>query len=211
MTTATAKDKALDEALCDVRKAYRLVWLYQRRVLDIAKVVADEFDGHEFRWWSPAWFDPPGQRTKDLTTKWAPDLIPAYHFSLLYLPGDATPKPKPGDWMLEINFKADSGYLELESEEGDPTKFEAPERCTSTMGLYAWACTSSKVSDWYWSVWNVLEWPDDVFKEYKKEGIKVVGQTTSLATIPTKDAIVRDVDTFKALCRKKLGSAFQIA
>lgn len=204
------EDDGLHAALCDVRKAYRLIWLYQRRVLDIAKVVSEEFGQHEFRWWSPQYFDPPGQRTVNPMSKWAADFLPLYDFSLLSLPQENGGVQKLGEWMLEITFSADDGYKEGEKNEPDPVTFAAPEKCGSQMGLYAWACTKTKKQNWFWDVWNELDWPEKDVREYADEGIRVVGRRTSLANLPDKDAVLGEVEVFKTLCRKKLGGAFRV-
>ena len=43
-------DHDLRQALIDVRKAYRLIWLYQRRVVDITRIITDSF-GYKFYIW----------------------------------------------------------------------------------------------------------------------------------------------------------------
>jgi len=48
----TTKDE-IQAALVDVRRAYRLLYLYQRRVIDLAKQTADSFDKRFYLWTNP--------------------------------------------------------------------------------------------------------------------------------------------------------------
>ena len=45
-------DDDLRQALSDVRKSYRLIWLYQNRVIDIVRLIRDHFDLEFYQWCS---------------------------------------------------------------------------------------------------------------------------------------------------------------
>jgi len=53
-------------ALADVRKAYRLLWCYQKRVFDILRLIVSEFDDRRFYYWRSAHTDPPQDRDRTL-------------------------------------------------------------------------------------------------------------------------------------------------
>ena len=126
----------LQKALLDVRKAFRLLWLYQRRVLDIIHLITDKFN-HEFYCWAPMGGKPPGRMTTDPTDNWAWSMLPFYQLCLLYPPSDAIlGQPKKGEWLLEIGIQSDDGFpIGEEETEPDPTQFPSVETCSSILSL----------------------------------------------------------------------------
>lgn len=56
----------MEAALCDVRKAYRLIHLYQRRVLDLCREITGGFESElNFYHWAPSQFEMPPRRRTD--------------------------------------------------------------------------------------------------------------------------------------------------
>jgi hypothetical protein len=200
----------LRAALIDVRKAYRLLYLYQRRAMDVAKLVTDEFD-HEFFMWSPVHADWPARRLTDPTQRRGWDLLPSYDFSLLYAPAAAV-TPKPGSWMLEINVRADSGFPRWSAQEPDPTQFRAPDACETTIGLYGWACTKAGRTDWYKDFWFACDWPEEEKEEvdHPDEGVKIVGRRLPLGDFSDEATVKNVVQEFRSLCQRHFGPAFRV-
>ncbi len=191
----------MKSALADVRRAYRLVWSYQRRVLDIVALIAGEFDEHEFYVWETYPRDRPAGRIKDPTGKWAWDLVPLHKASFLYLPPEADRnRPISGQWMLEIAVETDDGFEDPETgDEPDAAEFDDAASCSSTVTLYAWLCIASCERNWLNGVWRHGEWPeeDGVPVEHAIPPVKIVGRSFDLAEVEDEAAVRRAVETFK--------------
>jgi hypothetical protein len=204
-------DESLRKTLADVRNAYRIIWLYQRRLFDMTELIAKHLD-RKFFAWSPVELARPCQRLNNPAKKRGWNLLPSYKFSLLYTL-DGAPEPKPGDWMLEINFAADSGFRNNPHQDPDPTHFMAADACESTVALYGWACTKEGKRDWYNDVWDsALSWLDEAAEvaDHAEEGIKVARKRCPLAALPNKEAVQAAVEDFKMLARHHFGPTFRI-
>jgi len=77
--------KEIDNALQDVRKAYRLLYLYQRRTMNIVQRITKEFDCQYYGWVPYKFYRPPKFGTKDIFNRWAWDMLPMYDVSFLFL------------------------------------------------------------------------------------------------------------------------------
>jgi hypothetical protein len=204
-------DEDAKSALLDVRKAYRLIFLYQRRILDLVKVIKKQFEQHVFYQWSPCNCDPPPIRDSDPLKRWAWDFIPMYDFSILYLPSNAASngKPQPGDWMLEIHFLTDDGFpheQEPEPNPSDPTEFRPVQSSASTVVLAAYLCTKAVKGNWFWDVWNEMDWQKEETKDYPDFGIKLVYKRFPLADMLDEKAVRSAVEQFKEFCHHNFGS-----
>ena len=118
----------LKSALADVRKAYRLVYAYQRRVFDLVGAAAEPLEaaGFEFERWEPALFVPPARHFYK-PDMWAWDFLPAYHFWA------AWNRHRHGDArrvVLAVN--ADTGF-ERKRGEPDPADFLPAEKSHSEL------------------------------------------------------------------------------
>ncbi|MBB3020417.1 hypothetical protein FHR70_003498 [Microvirga lupini] len=199
----------LSTALTDVRRAYRLLWSYQRRALDIIRLIADGFDGHEFYLWEPVNNDRPVGRLKDPTTRWAWDMLPMGKMTYLCLPqGAERNHPKAGEWMLEITLDSDTGFSDPETgEEPDPQDFTDVAKSVSKIRLVAWQCTSSADLNWYEDVWNSTDWPDQdgELVEHSDPPFRALSKEYDLKHLADKSAVNNAVTEFKALLKAKMG------
>jgi hypothetical protein len=113
----------INAALVDVRKAYRLLYLYQRSVLCLTEEIAGAL-GFEFFCWQP-YFDRPSTRKKSPSEKWVWDMLPMYKAWFLFSQEASDPnKPKNGECFLEISLLSDNGYPENADNEPNPLEFE---------------------------------------------------------------------------------------
>jgi hypothetical protein len=197
----------IEKALVDVRKAYRLIYLYQRRVLDICRTISKELGlrSHSVRYW----FERPAHDHigKD---KWVWDMIPMYRINFLFIPVSSDyNSPKSGDWMLNIRILSDSGYPEEAKSEPDPTRFTCrPEDSKTYIGLYAMLITPGD-RNWRDLVNPNMKYPkkDDVVEV---EGAKVCGSVFDLADLYDRESIKGSVNKFKEDVGRKLGITFDV-
>ncbi len=198
----------LSLALTDVRRAYRLLWAYQRRMLDTIHVIADAFEEHAFYVWTPTYFDPPCRYTKDPLENWAWDMLPMVAISYLCLPfGADRNRPKAGEWMLEIYLVSDTGFELLETRnEPDSKAFEPAEMTASEIWLYAWQCMASVELNWLAKVWGPLDRPNEegILVELKQHPFRVLGKKFDISTLSDRDAIKRAVVEFRAIISSKM-------
>lgn len=140
------KKNELADALTDVRRAYRLLHAYHRRVNDLFYAVHEflEKQGAEFASWGPlnVWSLP--QKTKPFfkPETWAWDLTPAYQVECVWH------RFRDGiHHKLHIHAIADTGYDAAGEGEPDPAKFERAEKSRSEIrvGLHR---TRAKNPDW---------------------------------------------------------------
>lgn len=199
----------LDGALVDVRRAYRLIWAYQRRVFDIVRVVTDGFENHKFLFWEPHEFEPPPRRMSDPRAKWAWDMLPDYAFSVILYPiGGERGRPQEGQWMLEISIVSDDGYEPDDDVEPDATAFRDPSKCASSLNLCAWQCTSSRDIDWVADVYDQLYWPEKEgeVEEHADPPFRLIWRSFNLATLSDKPAIEGAVCEFKHTLQMRIGA-----
>lgn len=207
------ENDALVAALTDVRRAYRILWMYQRRVLDLVSQIAEKFD-LTFYAWAPQEYERLGRFTTDPTKKWAWDMLPLYNTSFLYLQEAADRnRTRTGDWMLEIAVISDEGYnpKALENGEVNASQFPPAEQTRSILGLYAWRSTKTLDRNWFNSIWDSWDsekmgWPEDGdLVENAERNIMIVGKTFDLSDLSDKTAVETAVAGFKLLLGNKLG------
>jgi hypothetical protein len=199
----------LTQALTEVRKAYRLIWLYQRRVVDIIGVITD---GYKFYRWETNDLigRMPGQVSKDPfgDGEWIWATLPLYWMSLLYLPANLQWNvQKAGEWMLEITVETDSGFRYREDDsEPPPSEFMAADQSATFLRLYAWYCTQDGNLDWFSGIWQKLEWPqrdDEVAVEDSDVPIiRIVRRSFDLSRLPDRASVERAFAEFRELITK---------
>ena len=203
-------EPTLDNALTDVRKAYRLLWCYQKRVFDMVKLFVEEFDDMTFYNWRTLHAGHPCRTgTNPMGDRWTWDMLPMVRASYLFLPGGSDHNATlPGQWMLEVFINSDGGFSEAEDGyEPDPANFEAAEKSTSTVSLFAWYCRGETSKNWLGGVWKTLDWPgaDGEKVDHADPPFTVFRRDFDLATLPDKDAVRAAAASFQASASEALG------
>ncbi len=123
----------IDEALLDVRKAYRLLHDYQRMALDAVGYIGKQL-GLTYSGGWPQFSDPAPRPGKGGLDFWAWDWLNMMFYEF-HFTGDL----KDGDVMhLSVLLISDSGYFCSEHEEVEATEvsdFLVPERSTTAIGF----------------------------------------------------------------------------
>jgi hypothetical protein len=200
----------LENALIDVRKAYRLLWCYQKRVFDMVKLVVEEFDDMTFYNWRTLHAGHPCRTGTDpMSGRWTWDMLPMVHVSYLFLPGGGDHNSTlPGQWMLEVFVNSDDGFSKAEDgSEPDPVDFKAAEESTSKVSLFAWYCRGETSKNWINGVWQAIDWPevDGEKIDYADPPFTVFRRDFDLATLPDKDAVRAAAASFRATASEALG------
>ena len=189
----------LKNTLIDVRKAYRLVYLYQKNILSTAERFVQEFSC-TFYWWTPTETSPPPQRGTDITRRWTWDLLPLYSTALLYTSVGGQPSEHaPGEWMLALHLTTDSEF-EVDGEEPNPIDFGEAEDSETSITVSLWYCKKAFDDNWFYGIWNNIDYPEDEFQEYETpEGLICVKKEFSLSELETEELIVNATQDFKEL------------
>jgi hypothetical protein len=190
----------LQDALRDVRRAFRLLWYYQERVLDIVRAVAGEFQDSTFYYCVPHNITPADRYNPQFTRNpW--HSLPLMNASYLYKVGGNSTKITAGDWFLDVRIISDSGYDEGTSyrENLDPSTFGPPETTDSMINLYLFYCTDDIDGNFLKGVYERLEWPDPDGEPSPAAGlpVTVVGRSWDLATLSEKERVQAAAREFK--------------
>lgn len=142
----TTTSDELSDALADVRRAYRLVYAYQRRVFDLMAEVDGTLteQGLAFVKWSPLFnHAPPAAKTPFFKKRWAWDMLPGWAVSCRW----EDPKLVKGlQRRLVFQSVADTGR-KYDGAEPDPVDFDEVTQCRSELRIGRWT-TSAKAPDW---------------------------------------------------------------
>lgn len=194
----------LKMALADVRRAYRLVAAYQRRMLNASRILARSFENMRFYFWAPHHYDPPPRRDTNLVEKWSWDGLPYYAFSIFYLENGADHNhQKPGEWMLEINFEADTAFDgNGNGNDPDPAEFKDVRDSESVLRICAWLCkVGQKDGNWY-NARCAYDWPEKegIYTSLEGGRFGAIIEKYPLSELNSVEALENAAENFKAKC-----------
>jgi hypothetical protein len=131
----------LAAALVDVRKAYRLLWLYQQTLMDAYNQIAQHLNvNHYYGELNPL------LRTTNPAQQPPSTLLPLLCINTLYLnsTGDAN-KQKPDDYLVDIMHIADTGYFNVndKANNGYPTHACSAHNTRSELRLFVFHATEA--------------------------------------------------------------------
>ena len=132
MTTPTE----MSEALIDVRKAYRLLYGYHRRVRDIVQLCAKILPEQPFK--QRTIVNSLGSRSQPLGTWWTWDCTPTFDWMFLFADDRGAKSKTKSKLLFVINFIADDQLEDAMENRGepDPSKLAPSERSNSVIDLY---------------------------------------------------------------------------
>lgn len=159
--TMSTHAQTLPAALADVRRAYRLVQAYQRRLCDLFQLIDEELvEKHQFQFWlwDPFHASRPTQRkTRFFRPKtWAWDLSPGYQVQCQW-----TATVKKRTRRVAILAIADTGFGDTGTPEPDPGKFAPVEECGTELLIGLWTAETSQ-PDWD-TAWERMQQVKDYF------------------------------------------------
>lgn len=206
------RDATLAAALLDVRKAYRLLYGYHRRVFDMARTIDGCLDGFAFSG-SEAGYAFLGDKWKPQKKRicyW--DALPFYSTYFLWAKcKDAAHLEKKSkrlnlsDRIFGIEVVADN--LADASEEWDPETFGAPESSTTTFRCFFGRSLVERAGV------SILEaWDEDVEETgvatRSEDGNFVLWrEDIDMVTLATKADVISSIKAFISNAEQALGSA----
>lgn len=198
----------LSRALLDVRKAYRLLYLFQQRIMDLVAQLSGKL-GQSFWYWLPSGDEEAILGSKNPVERSAWKMLPLFDASFLFLQPEATnaSAPRKGQWALEVLLCFDDGQPEGGRGEPNPADFANPALCRSKIYLYAYVVQEDIQGEWWRHVYQSSEWPEeDGIAETNTKGVRVIGLSSDLASLSDSSAVFELADRFGELVRAQGGS-----
>lgn len=120
-TTFSHMQENLENSLLEVRKAYRLLYDYQKRILDLVSFIGGSFN-REYSGGYPKFSGPGPNNGRGKLSLWAWDWLNMYYYEFLFIPK----KTKSGSQHFAIFLVNDTGYYQIKKDsEISKTKISA--------------------------------------------------------------------------------------
>lgn len=194
---ATDRSSKLSEALLDVRRSYRVIGAYQKRILGLMDYVRRSLPGALFHDWEPEFWDKPARKVLPSDRKWTLDGLPFFAFSVKLLIPSKAMDSEQFECAIQILHNADTGVDDVDFEkESDLSELENPRETESVLYFYGWKSHSPfTLEEWRDFYREVEEWPsdDDVLTEI------LPGKCWALRKSYKIDHLVDRADVDKAL------------
>lgn len=189
----------IDEALLDVRKAYRLLADYQQRVLELLDFIRKELGAvhyyHEYRNRVPRYLEGLGRGDND-----GQRFLLFYDISFFWLRNQDQDDPvhfhRKGDLLIDVFVRSDTGNgAEKESK-------KAAEESDSELRIYFFLCVKPKEEglNWHHLWWNTDYPPFGKMVECDIPGYYAYGEALPLADLVNEEsarsAITKMVEKF---------------
>lgn len=213
----TQDTRQLKEALVDVRKAYRLLYQYHRRMFDMVRMADEVLSGYRFETFDSA--------DTMLESRWRPShkntdywkTLPFYSTRFVWSKtvtkssgGKAAVNWfRPGDRVLSLDFSADESWGNGGDEYTEPPEdFEvsaADARSTLEFCLIK-ATKPMKMSPL--AAWYEVDYPDDPTVRQETEDGRFIAtyERHDLSSLPTREALKGALTRFLQSAETELGS-----
>jgi len=186
-------------ALVEVRKAYRLVWLYQQTLMDTYTQILRHLNvKHYYGELDPL------QRGTNPVQKPPSTLLPLLGMNTLYLNDTGDPnQQKPGDYLVDIRHIGDTGY----TDKGYPIESRSAYDASSDLWVYVFHATEASSVNWYGAIWSKTSYPehDSTLISGGQPTIHVYGYRFDVATLTDPQAVASHMGHFKEQVKARLG------
>lgn len=207
-----AKLTEFNEALCDVRKAHRLIYSYQQRMIDLAYFIKTKLDLPTFL----------GKKLfcNDISTRnystnrayvyvskgmWAWDFL----YSNMYEYYLGQKAANSGDsYALSLIQYSDTGYFENEEKDKTNIKAFADETDSGSKLLFILELKPQQVKEWLWNIDEIVENKEYASINHKKtilrleDGITQVLYSFPLDRFLTEDSTITALQEFVDYCKE---------
>ena len=204
-------ENEVKQALQEVRKAYRLLWLFHKRAFEIVGTIKDYFGAPYYYSSMP---NKPGQPGTDPFGRWTWDMLPMQQMSFLFCHRSNLEKghnyPQKGDMLLAVSLIVDSGRddLNYRNVDANPMDFKPVDECKTYIRINVYVCYENiEDRNWYWHIWNTVPYPDtgECLKHSTVSGIKIYGKVIDLSLLHSKDAINSKMKEFTEDVQSAMG------
>lgn len=203
-------NEELSKALLDVRRAYRLLYLFQQRILDLVAELSGQL-GQQFYYWLPSG-DPEAQAilpSKNPCERNSWKMLPLFDASFLFLPPGVNPGdvPRKGQWLLKLLVRPDDGRKENGGRgEVNPVDFPDPAECHSMIHLYS-CIVQEDVSGGWWRLYSNQKWPEeDGVAQTGGASVRLIALSGDLASLSDLAAVKDLAGRFRELVKAQGGN-----
>ena len=205
----------LSNALLDVRRAHRILYAYQRRMLDLVHFIQSKLDMREFRgikhFSKPIYGRSIGHTPLNIwPTMWAWDYLYSYLFE--YYLGEKAAGDKLHNYKLSLIQYSDTGYFDQDGQKrGRISEFGSEEESSSKLLFFLEY--KSKDSEWVWKDGSYMERivldKKVGSKEHKKEvrytstGVKQILCSFPLERFINMEATLEVLREFRSYCQEQ--------
>lgn len=198
----------LQDALLDVRRAYRLLADYQQRMFELLGFIRDRLGAVDYyqRYVYPL---PQGLEGLEKRDNSGLRYLPFYDLSAMWLKNKGQEAPwdnhKAGDLMFGAWVRSDTGF---DKHSGQFSELPA-EQTRSVLVLSVVICDTpmKKPCNWYGSVWCGIGYPEDgEVNDTDLPGYRCYSKAIELDQLSDRDAIETAIDNWRADACHKLGT-----
>lgn len=204
-------------ALNDVRKAHRLIYEYQSRMLDLITLIYNKLgfqyiDGRKY-FSKPISFKKNNNDLKVFRGMWGWDFIYSYCFNYYF--GQIATKEKQYV-SLSINQYSDTGFYDIEESDKEETNtFLETENSISKL-LFILECRSTEAKECMINLDEITEDKKYASKNFEKETIKSIKGVTQIIYSFPLERFINEKSTMEALkefnnyCKEHINIDFKI-
>lgn len=201
MSTVTT----IEDALLDVRKAYRLLADYQQRVLELLGFIREELGAtyyfHSFRKLPPRSLDGL-ERSNNAGQR----LLPFNDISMLWLLNQGQDDPthfhQKGDMLIDVWVRSDTGN----GEDNEPK--QPAEQSQSELRIFFFQCAEPKEEryNWYDQVWSRTDYPPlgEVTACDYNPGYRAYGEALNLSALTDETTVRQALSALRQRVSNKL-------
>ncbi len=143
-------DNEMERALCDVRRAFRLLYDYNQRVRDVVAILADMLPGWSIQ---QTFSGTPISARRPVAGAWTSwDCAPTIGWTFLFMSQQQSGQ-KSFEVCLALSFRADTGYDDAEDDDVDPGKLPPADQCDSIVQLSCLTAPQDPNHDWM-TIWH---------------------------------------------------------
>ena len=155
----------IEDAFVDIRNAYRLLTLFQRRVIDLSKYISEALDCQPY-WWDNCNLEV--RSNKHPVERNIFDMTPLYTGTyMLFLQNGSDPNNiKVNDMLLEIQVEIDSCLEDRVGEKNlDVSKLSNTKNCESYIYIGSIISHKNETKNWLHDVYKKLDYPNAKLEE----------------------------------------------
>ncbi|MEO9969781.1 MAG: hypothetical protein ABJG15_08150 [Hyphomonadaceae bacterium] len=196
----------LETTLCAVRKSYRLLYDYHRRVQSTIDQITSNLGLNFYRWESAVSKPKSGS---DPHKRWTWDAFPQLEYSSLFARNlDLISAPGDGDFLFEIRVQSDNSIFEQGYKTEPAPHQTAADKAETQLVICIWVCNEMPKEDSvsFDTIWNYSDYPttENAFFPLKTDygNFSVMKVTKRLSALSSDEEVVEFSNQIGAILDK---------
>ena len=186
-----------EDVLLDVRKAYRLLYLYQRRVMDLVGFIGNYF-GFIFENGGPQFSAPPSPKAN--LDYWAWDYLGMYNYHFNF---QAKEFKGVGNVAMQVFLMSDTGFFDNPANKDalNVALFESPEKSGTYIHLVL--KSQGRESGDYRGAIETRNTPETGYYKSDEDGRFIIGKRYELSEMINEESARNSLELFREFCGRK--------